>query len=144
MSEHKNLKIAAFVGLQGSRVDTIIEHLTSNGLPKVSRHDIVSQINHLQDAGQHRIITSELDSLDLYKTMKHQFPGELVVIALVVNHPTRLTRLHHSDSTVIDDWSDEQTDKAAVIGMADYFILDNEQPDATIERVRNLLGTLGF
>lgn len=144
MTNHKNLKVVAFVGLPGSSVDGIIHRLNEQGIPKVSRHDIVSQINHLQSAGQHRIITNELDSLDLYKTMKHEFPGELIVVGVIVDREARHRRLSHQDSIIEDDWDHEQSDKAAVIGMADYYIVDDQHEEITLERVKQLFERLEF
>ena len=144
MTEHKNLKIIAFAGLPGSRIDAIMRRLAERGIPRVSRHDIVSQIRHLADAGQHRIITDELDSLDLYKTMKHEFPGELVVVGIVTNRNLRHNRIIHQDKAIEDDWDHDQTDIATVIGMADIFLTDNGNEDALLQKIAALLTGLKF
>src|SRR5680860_1009314 len=41
----------------------------------------IKQINDLLGAGQHRIVTDSNYSWEEYKAMKHEFPGELYVVA---------------------------------------------------------------
>jgi hypothetical protein len=141
---HENVRIVAFVGLAGSHVEDIITHLTGIGYPKVTREDIVSQIHHLSGAGQHRIVTSDIDSLDLFKTMKHEFPGELTVVGVVATRDIRHKRLSHITANEPDDWNEAQTNLATVIGMADTYMLDNKDEQSAIQSVTKLLSELGF
>ena len=43
---------------------------------------IIDQIHKLADAGQHRIIADGLYTWDEYKILKHEFPGEITIIAV--------------------------------------------------------------
>ena len=49
---------------------------------------IIKQIHSLIDAGQHRIVADGLYSWTEYKVLKHEFPGELELVAIVA--PKRL------------------------------------------------------
>lgn len=141
---HDTVHIVAFTGLAGSHVEAIVSHLTDKGHPKVTREDIVSQIQHLDAAGQRRIITSEIDNLDLFKTMKHEFPGKLTVVGVVAKRDIRHKRLAQISANEPDDWNKTQTNIATVIGMADTFLLDDDDEQFAIESVTKLLTELGF
>lgn len=52
---------------------------------------IVKQIHDLIDAGQHRIVADGLYTWTEYKAMKHEFPGELTVVAVVTPKHLRKT-----------------------------------------------------
>lgn len=140
--EHVN--VVAFVGLAGSHVEDIVQELTQRGYPKVTNDDIMSQIHHLAAAGQHKIITDEINDLDLFKKMKHEFPGRLLVIGIVTKRDTRHKRLSNITTNEPDDWSKTQTDISTVIGMADDYIIDNKDETAVIEKVTKLLTEFNF
>lgn len=77
MTHHENLKILAFTG-SPDETTQIIDLMTEKGYPKASGNDLVSQIEHLSDAGQHRIITDDAD----VESLKHAFPGKVTTISL--------------------------------------------------------------
>src|SRR4051812_5928051 len=43
---------------------------------------MIEQAHHLADAGQHRLVLDGIYSWTEYKAVKHEFPGELTVIAI--------------------------------------------------------------
>jgi dephospho-CoA kinase len=111
---------------------------------------IIDQIHHLADAGQHRIIVDGLYSWAEYKTLKHEFPGEMTTIALVAPKHLRYHRLAtRSDRTQTAEISQqrdyneiEDIQKGGPIAMADFFVSNNEdvehfykQLDAVAEHV---------
>lgn len=79
MTHHKNLKVLAFVGEEAAQ---IVEYLTGKGFPKVSLEDMPSQIEHLAQAGQHRLITHEVSTPTLFELLREAFPGEITLVAV--------------------------------------------------------------
>ena len=107
---------------------------------------IIKQINGLIDAGQHRIIADGLYSWTEYKILKHAFPGEISVIAVLaprhIGHrrlANRPDRPFTTEEAKTRDWTEiENLEKGGPIAMADHFIInegDVESYDATIEKV---------
>jgi len=91
------------------------------------------QIHHLSGAGQHRVIVDGLYSWAEYKTMKHEFPGEITTIAVVAPKKMRYSWLAHRDdrpqpeeiSRQRDNNEIEDIQKGGPIAAADYFVLNN-------------------
>lgn len=91
---------------------------------------IIKQIHDLVDAGQHRIIADGIYSWTEYKAMRHEFPGELTVVAIVTPKHLRKQRmakrpLRPLTSEQVDqrDWAEiENIEKGGPIAIADYFI----------------------
>jgi dephospho-CoA kinase len=170
MTEPKNIKILAFVGLAGSGKSTAVEYLTEKGYPKVYfggvvldevkkrgleltqeneqpiREElrekegkdfvvrrIIKQINDLIDAGQHRIVADGLYTWTEYKVLKHEFPGELNLVAIVAPRALRHRRLAHRPIRPLTapqadqrDWAEiENLEKGGPIAIADHFIIND-------------------
>ena len=95
---------------------------------------IIDQIHHLADAGQHRIIADGIYTWDEYKAMKHEFPGELTVVALTAPKHLRYhwleTREDRPQSPATSNARDhseiETMQKGGPIAAADYFVTNNE------------------
>jgi len=107
---------------------------------------IVDQINHLADAGQHRIIADGLYTWTEYKVLKKAFPGELVVAAVVAPRQLRYHRLSirpvrpftSNESYDRDIHEIENLEKGGPIAIADYYLINNE----SIERFNQQLDQL--
>ena len=101
---------------------------------------IITQINDLIEAGQHRIIADGLYSWTEYKLPKHAFPGELSVVAILAPRSLRHHRLasRHdrpftAEEAKIRDWGEiENLEKGGPIAMADQFIINDE----SVEKLR--------
>ena len=85
MTHLNNLKVLVFIGTDSGQV---IDYLTGRGFPKVSLENMPSQIEHLSDAGQHRLITNEVSNLSLYEILTNEFPGEVQLIAVAAQQNT--------------------------------------------------------
>jgi dephospho-CoA kinase len=94
---------------------------------------IVTQIHNLIAAGQHRIVADGLYSWTEYKVLKHEFPGELTVIAIVSPKHLRKQRMANRPlrpltPTEVDqrDWAEiENIEKGGPIAIADHFIMNS-------------------
>lgn len=99
----------------------------------------IQQISDLLAAGQHRIVLDGLYSWTEYKVLKHEFPCEMTVVAVVApkhlrhrrlaNRPERPFTFAEADQR---DWSEiENLEKGGPIAVADYFIHN----DASLEHL---------
>ncbi|MDB5177269.1 MAG: putative Dephospho-CoA kinaselike protein [Candidatus Saccharibacteria bacterium] len=190
MSERKDIKIIAFVGLTGSGKSVAVDYLTDKGYPKVyfggvfyeamkeagftpgdwpvenkfrkeirerEGNDfvvkrIVNQINSLIDAGQHRIVADGLYSWTEYKVLKHEFPGELTVVAIVSPKHLRHHRLNtrperpltNAEADSRDYREIEDIEKGGPIAIADYFIHNDGDLDHLHQQMDDVLEHVQF
>lgn len=94
---------------------------------------IVQQINDLIAAGQHRIVADGLYSWTEYKVLKHEFPGELSVVAIVTPRQLRHRRLAQRPIRPLTqaeadqrDWAEiENIEKGGPIAIADHYIIND-------------------
>jgi dephospho-CoA kinase len=132
MSYDKNIKILAFVGLAGSGKTTAVNYLADKGFPKVTHTD-ASQIDNLENAGQHHIIEDGPSTWQQYKELKEQFHSDLIVIGLIANKHLRHHRLTVRENVALTeteaterDWHEIENDNiGGVIAFADHFISNN-------------------
>jgi len=94
---------------------------------------IVQQIHDLIAAGQHRIVADGLYSWTEYKVLKHEFPGELSVVAIVTPRQLRHRRLAQRPVRPLTqaeadqrDWAEiENIEKGGPIAIADHYIIND-------------------
>src|SRR5690606_27158906 len=92
---------------------------------------VISQVNDLIESGQKRILLDGLYTWTEYRTLKHEFPGELSVIAIVAPKRLRHRRLavrperpFTAKEATERDWSEiENLEKGGPIAMADHFVM---------------------
>ena len=100
---------------------------------------VIKNIHDLINAGQNKIVLDGLYTWSEYKLLKHEFPGQVVVIAIVTPKYLRYQRMakrierpmqpHEVDQR---DWSEiENLEKGGPIAIADYFIIN----DGTLEQL---------
>ena len=101
---------------------------------------VIKNIHDLINAGQNKIVLDGLYTWSEYKFLKHEFPGQIVVIAIVTPKYLRYQRMakrierpmqpHEVDQR---DWSEiENLEKGGPIAIADYFIIN----DGSLEQLR--------
>jgi dephospho-CoA kinase len=113
---------------------------------------IIVQIHKLLDSGQHRIVADGLYTWTEYKTLKKEFPGELVVIAIVapkrLRHRRLLTRpIRPLTQAEADqrDWAEiENLEKGGPIAVADHYIMNDGNFDHFYEQIDTILDEIGF
>ena len=113
---------------------------------------IISQIHDLIDAGQRRIIADGIYSWTEYKVLKREFPGELVVAAVVapknIRHhrlTTRPVRPLTIEEANLRDWAEiENIEKGGPIAIADYYIDNGSNIDLFHEKIDHLLDDIHF
>jgi len=112
----------------------------------------IKQTHDLIDAGQHRIILDGLYSWTEYKALKHEFPGELSVIATIASKHVRKQRLadrpeRPMTSAEVDqrDWAEiEDVEKGGPIAVADYYAMNDKEPEYLYKQVDDILTHIDF
>ena len=113
---------------------------------------ISKQLRGLADAGQHRIVADGLYSWTEYKILKHDFPGELIVVAIVAPKQLRHHRLSKRPERPFTaaeandrDYSEvENIEKGGPIAMADHFIINDSTPESLYKKIDALLKDIDF
>lgn len=113
---------------------------------------IIAQIHDLTASGQHRIVDDGISSWTEYKTMKAEFPGELVVVAIVAPKHMRHHRLNirpvrpMTDAEVNQrDWTEiENIEKGGPIAIADYTIINDRDLDSLYTELDKVLEHADF
>jgi len=107
---------------------------------------IITQIHDLIAAGQHRIVADGVYSWTEYKALKHEFPGELTVVAVVASKHIRKQRMAHREirpltSEQVDqrDWAEiENIEKGGPIAIADYFIHNDGSSESLFDQLNSI------
>lgn len=113
---------------------------------------ISSQLHDIINAGQHRIIMDGLCSWTEYKTLKHEFTGELTVVAVVAPKKIRHRRLtarpirplsqYEADQC---DWSDiGDLEKGGPIAIADHYLMNDQGSEHLYDQIDILLDEIEF
>lgn len=113
---------------------------------------IVSQVRDLISAGQHRIVADGLYTWTEYKVLKHEFPGELTVVAIVAPKHLRHHRLTDRPvrpltQTEADerDWAEiENLEKGGPIAIADSYIINDGDLDQLHRAIDTELAHIKF
>ncbi len=112
----------------------------------------VKEIHDLVQSGQHRIVLDGLYSWSEFKVLKHEFPGEMTVVAIVTPKHLRKQRMakrpeRPMSSQEVDerDWSEiENIEKGGPIAIADYFIHNDKDQKALDEQIEAILQHINF
>lgn len=112
----------------------------------------ITEIQNLIAAGQHRIVLDGLYTWSEYKILKHQFPGEMTVIAVVTPKHERKRRMEHRPERPMSaqevderDWAEiENLEKGGPIAIADYFVHNDKDLDWLHKQLDEVLGHIGF
>lgn len=113
---------------------------------------IIAQIHDLINAGQHRIVADGLYTWTEYKALKHEFPGELTVVATVTpkhlrkqRMATRPVRPLTAEQVDQRDWAEiENIEKGGPIAIADYFVMNNGDLEHFYTQIDEVLEHTGF
>lgn len=112
----------------------------------------IQEAKGLIDAGQRNIVLDGLYSWSEYKILKHEFPGEMTVIAVVTPKHERKARMakrpeRPMSSQEIDerDWAEiENIEKGGPIAIADYFIHNDRDLTWLHEQMDTVLRHIEF
>jgi len=113
---------------------------------------IVDQINDLIASGQHRIVADGVYSWTEYKTLKSEFPGELIVVAIIASKHLRHRRLNVRPVRPLTDleanqrdWSEiEDLEKGGPIAVADYSIVNDSDLENLHDQIDQVIDHADF
>jgi len=113
---------------------------------------IIDQINHLADAGQHRIVADGLYTWTEYKLLKRAFPGELHVVAVVTPKHLRYHRLSNRPVRPLNeqeaserDWAEiENLEKGGPIAIADHYVINDGSVEELQAKLKDIVTHLDF
>lgn len=113
---------------------------------------VAEQMHNLIDAGQRQIVFDGLYMWTEYKHLKHEFPGELIVVAVVAPKRLRHRRLTTRpirpltvDEATNRDWAEiENLEKGGPIAIADYFIQNDGNLDDLYAQINTVLENTEF
>jgi dephospho-CoA kinase len=113
---------------------------------------IIQETRELIAAGQHRVVLDGLYTWTEYKALKHEFPGEMTVIAVVAPKHLRYRRMENRPerpmtSREVDtrDWAEiENMEKGGPIAIADYFIHNDKDLEWLHAQLNEVLDHSGF
>ena len=113
---------------------------------------VIKEVNDLVAAGQKRIILDGVYSWTEYRILKHEFPKNLSVMAVVVDKKLRYKRVARRPGRAFDaaairerDRSEiENLEKGGPIAAADYYVLNNGTIEEMEVRVNEILKEIEF
>lgn len=113
---------------------------------------VVAEVRDLISAGQKRIILDGVYSWTEYKILKHEFPGCMSFLAVVVDKSLRYDRVAKRPGRAFDakairerDRSEiENLEKGGPIAAADYYILNNDTIGDVHIQIDNILKKVEF
>ena len=104
---------------------------------------VIKNIRDLINAGQNKIVLDGLYTWSEYKILKHEFPGQVVVIAIVTPKHLRYQRMVKRPERPMQprevdqrDWSEiENLEKGGPIAVADYFVINDGNLDQLHQKI---------
>ncbi len=113
---------------------------------------VVNEVKNLINAGQKRIVLDGLYTWTEYKILKKEFPGQISVVAVVVDKFLRHKRVakrperpFNTEEIQERDRSEiENLEKGGPIAIADYYLLNNSSIEELEIRVDDVLKKIEF
>ncbi len=113
---------------------------------------VIKEIHDLIGAGQRHIVLDGLYTWSEYKILKHEFPGEMTVVAIVTAKHLRKQRMakrpeRPMTSAEVDerDWTEiENLEKGGPIAIADYYIHNDGDLDFLHKQMDDVLEHVDF
>lgn len=113
---------------------------------------VIKEVYDLIEAGQKRIVLDGVYSWTEYKTLKHEFPGVLTFVAVIVDKDLRYKRgvARPERSFQLEEIKErdrseiENLEKGGPIAAADYYILNNGTVEDMTARLAEILKEIEF
>lgn len=113
---------------------------------------VIDEVHDLMKAGQKRIILDGVYSWTEYKTLKHEFPGMLTFVAIVVTKKLRYKRVaarpdrpFNAEEIKERDRSEiENLEKGGPIAAADYYVLNDGTVADMEKNLQKILDEIEF
>lgn len=107
----------------------------------------LTEVEHLLAAGQKNIVIDGIYSWTEFKAFKHQYHGELNIVAIVTPRRVRHHRLANrperpftEDEAMHRDYTEiENMEKGGPIAIADHYIINDESLDVLHKKIDDIL-----
>ena len=107
---------------------------------------VIDEVYNLADAGQKRIVLDGVYSWTEMKTLKHEFPGAMTFVAIVVPKRLRYKRVASRPDRPFNEEEIKERDRSEIenlekggpIAAADYYVLN----DGTVEDMKKKLAEI--
>jgi len=115
-------------------------------------NQVIAEAKDLINAGQKRIVLDGVYSWTEYKALKHEFPGMLTFLAIVVPRKLRYKRVamrperpFNAEEIRERDRSEiENLEKGGPIAAADYYVLNDGSVEQMEKKIKEILVETGF
>lgn len=113
---------------------------------------VVDEVRRLIAAGQRRIVLDGLYSWTEYQVLRQAFPGEMIVMAIVLPRKLRYKRVaerqdrpfNHQEIVERDRTEIENLEKGGPIAIADYYVLNDGSVQKLHTSIDSILAEIGF
>ena len=131
---------------------TIREKMRLDPAGDLAAKEVITQVNALIESGQHKILIDGLGGWETYKQLRHEYHGDLIVVALTARRYIRHRRLAQRTelpltSPEVDarDYDEIETlNKGGVIAIADYYLFDNGSLEQLHIQIDDLMREIEF
>jgi dephospho-CoA kinase len=113
---------------------------------------IITQIKNLEEAGQHRIIADGIYSWTEYKALQQEYPGNLILVAVISPRHMRYNRLatrsirplSEQEASSRDYAEIENMEKGGPIAIADHYLTNDGSMESFEKQLHTLAELLDF
>lgn len=113
---------------------------------------VIDEVHNLADAGQKRIVLDGVYSWTEMKTLKHEFPGMLTFVAVVVPKKLRYKRVAARPDRPFSEEEIKERDRSEIenlekggpIAAADYYVLNDGPVERMTEQIQKILDEIEF
>jgi len=113
---------------------------------------VIDEVHNLADAGQKRIVLDGVYSWTEMKALKHEFPGAMTFVAIVVPKRLRYKRValrpdrpfNEEEIKERDRSEIENLEKGGPIAAADYYVLNDGTVDDMKKKLAEILEEIKF
>ena len=113
---------------------------------------VIDEVHNLADAGQKRMVLDGVYSWTEMKTLKHEFPGMLTFVAVVVPKKLRYKRVAARPDRPFSEEEIKERDRSEIenlekggpIAAADYYVLNDGSVEQMTEQIQKILDEIKF
>lgn len=113
---------------------------------------VIAEVKDLIAAGQKRIVLDGVYSWTEYRTLQHEFPGQMTFVAVVVDKKLRYKRVAARPGRAFDENAIRERDRSEIenlekggpIAAADYYLLNNGSMEELREGLEKVLREVDF
>ncbi len=113
---------------------------------------VIDEVHNLVNAGQRRIVLDGVYSWTEMKTLKHEFPGQMTFIAIVVPKKLRYKRVAMRPERPFSEEEIKERDRSEIenlekggpIAAADYYVLNDGSVEDMQKKLAEILEEIKF